>query len=115
MSERASPEANAKFEALRERWEKAKAEGTTLAFAEELMADAVPIAPPPDRVYASEDERVLYAEVREKHPITARDLLNILPCYFGDEQGISSEQFLKDLDALEARYAMEGGNEPGEP
>src|SRR4051812_25537316 len=115
MSERATSEADAEFEALRGRWEQAKAAGTTLAFAEEMMADAALIAPPPERVYASEEERALYAEVRAKVALTAQDLLNILPCYFGDERGISTEQFLKDLDALEARYAKEGGNEPGEP
>jgi hypothetical protein len=115
MSERATSDADAQFEALRERWEKAKAAGTTLAFAEEMMADAALIAPSPERVYASEEERALYAEVRAKYPFTARDLLNILPCYFGDERGISTEQFLNDLDALESRYAKEGGNEPVEP
>lgn len=100
MSERAKSEADSNFEALRERWEKAKASGTTLAFAEEMMAGAVPISQT-DRVYESEEERALYAEVRAKYPVTPADLLNVLPLYFGDEKGVSMADLLRDLEAAD--------------
>jgi hypothetical protein len=90
------------FEALRERWRKAKADGTTEAFALELWEQGTAIAPPPAGVYASEAERAAYERARAFCPPKPSDLLAVLPLYFGDDRVLDA------LDHLGTRNGPAG-------
>jgi hypothetical protein len=96
------------FEALRERWRKAKADGTTEAFALELWEQGIAIAPPAAQVYASEAERAAYEWARAFCPPKPSDLLAVLPLYFGDEQGVPPDRVLDALDHLGTRNGPAG-------
>ena len=91
------------FDALRERWRQAKANGTTEAFARELWEQGATVPPPVGQVYTSDTERSAYEWTRAFCPPKPSDLLAILPLYFGDEQGISPDNLLDSLDALDGR------------
>src|SRR5438876_968475 len=91
------------FEALRQRWRKAKENGTLEAFALELWEENSPVEAPADAVYESEEERALYERARELCPPKPSDILDILPLYFGEEKGIPLEQVIDELEALAAR------------
>jgi hypothetical protein len=92
-----SPADQAAFEELRARWERAKATGTTVAFARELFAECEIPPPRPDSAYASEEERDLYAKARELSPFKPSNLLDILPLYFGDEEAIPFDRVLAEV------------------
>jgi hypothetical protein len=95
MSDRATPEAEAQYEALRARWERAKAGGTTAEFARELFEGGEPVPMPPASDFASPEEQASYEAARARFGPT--DLLEILPYFFGDERGIPVEEVLADL------------------
>jgi hypothetical protein len=96
------------FEALRERWRHAKANGTTEAFARELWERGQSVPPPGGQVYASDAERTAYEWARAFCPPKPSDLLAVLPLYFGDEQGISPDGLIDSLDALASRNGPAG-------
>ena len=110
MNDTPAQGAQAEFEALRARWEKAKANGTVEAFAQDLFEQSELVPPPPDRVYESAEERAAYDWARESFPVTAADLLALLPLYFGDEKGVSMERVLAELEA-EAANGRSGGRQ----
>jgi len=85
------------FEALRVRWEKAKANGTVEALVKELFDQGETVPPPANRVYESEEERAAYRWARENHSFTPADLHALLRVVFGDEKGIPMEQVLAEL------------------
>lgn len=91
-----TPTAPADGEALRQRWQQAKANGTVEAFVRELIGQAVPIPPPPGAAYESEQERAAYAQARGV-PACSADVLELLPLYFGDEPGLPVEEILPEL------------------
>jgi len=103
-----TPAEQAEYEALRKRWERAKATGTTVAFAQEFFNEAVIPPPPPDTTYASEEERDLYAKARALFPPKASDLLDILPLYFGDEEGVPLDRVIAELEASAKRTGTAG-------
>ncbi len=92
------PISPAEYEALRERWRLARANGMLDAFLRELIDGAVPVAPPAGAVYASEADRDAYAAARAA--LTPADLMVFLPLYFGDEGGVNARDLLRQLDDL---------------
>jgi hypothetical protein len=100
--------ARAQFEALRARWEQAKASGTVDAFARELFEQSEVIPAPADRVYESEAEQAAYERARATMPVTSADVLALLPLYFGDETGIPMEHVLAELEATEIDVGSAG-------
>lgn len=93
-----SPLSPAEYEALRERWQLARANGTLDTFLQELIDGAVPIPPHADAVYDSEAEREAYAAARAG--LTPADLSALLPLYFGDECGVKACDLLRQWDDL---------------
>lgn len=91
------------FEALRQRWQQAKASGTTEAFARELWERGASVPPSAEQTFTTDAERTAYEWARANCPPKPSDLLAILPIYFGDEHGVSPDGLLDSLDALAGR------------
>lgn len=97
----------AEHEALRQRWRLAKADGTVEAFARELWEQrAFPREPPP--VFESEQVRTGYTRARELFPAKLSDFAQMLPVYFGDDEGTPVNKL---LDGLEAPMVRSGPTE----
>ncbi len=95
MSEQSTASEAAEYDRLRARWEKAKADGTTAAFARELYAAGETPPMPPSSSFGSAEEQAAYEAARTH--FGPDDLLEMLPYVFDDVRGVPIEDVCAEL------------------